>query len=105
MKKIYLYSVKDFCPETNNNNKCSVNTTPYKSKYNNNNTTPYKIDNSDWGVVQLEERLTVTQEVVGSSPTAPACLLYSIYSLMEQGGTKWSSVEQGGRDKAYRICL
>ena len=42
----------------------------------------YKIDNSDWGVVQLEERLTVTQEVVGSSPTAPACLLYSIYSLL-----------------------
>ena len=24
-----------------------------------------------WGVVQLAERLTVTQEVVGSSPTAP----------------------------------
>ena len=88
-------------PETNNNNKCSVNTTHSKSKYNNSKT----IDNRDWGVVQLVERLTVNQEVVGSSPTAPACLLYSIYSLMEQGGTKWSSVEQGGRDKAYRICL
>ena len=32
------------------------------------------IDRDNWGVVQLAGRLVVTQEIVGSSPAAPASL-------------------------------
>ena len=39
----------------------------------------------NWGVVQPAERLTVNVEVAGSSPAAPASLLYRRIKLTVRG--------------------
>ena len=52
-----------------------------------------------WGVVQLAERLTVTQEVVGSSPAAPGIKYAEIAQLVEH---HVANVKVAGSRPAFR---